>query len=293
MEHFVTHEPGYVAAQAQCGQTIVVELYPLKAGWTAFARYTGTGREERIDQLLPTELSQFAERSVLALLHDKPISSTVDRDNVLWSDSLRSTQRIRGRNHFVLGVGTRVRGGRFDTLVNDGNTRNSDPDKVEERLRVLTPMALTAGYRGQFEEYGVEALGEIDLGTALRAAANNPSGGHVDYGGSTGVVLHVLRYTNPRGVTSPYFGGGANFMLHWFRAIKPEEERGSTARSTLLGGGLDVDVVGGYEFMRASAISFFLQGELNLPAYVIRNENSDGKLNTWFPGASLRLGASF
>jgi hypothetical protein len=61
----------------------------------------------------------------------------------------------------------------------------------------------------------------------------------------------------------------------------------------LYGGGLDVDIVGGYEFMRASAISFFLQGEITLPAYLVRNENNDGRINTWFPGAALRLGANF
>ncbi|HEY5959572.1 MAG TPA: hypothetical protein VIV60_23620, partial [Polyangiaceae bacterium] len=107
IEHFVTHEQGFIASQNECAQTVTVELYPLKVGWTAFARYSGTGREERVDQLLPTELSQFAERSVLALLHDVPIGMTVDRDNVLWSDSLKSTQRIRGRGHLMLGVGTR------------------------------------------------------------------------------------------------------------------------------------------------------------------------------------------
>jgi hypothetical protein len=291
MEHFVTHEPGYVASQEGCTQRINVELYPLKAGWTAFARYSGTGREERVDQLLPTELSQFAERSVLALLHDVSISMTVDRDNVLWSDSLKSTQRIRGRGHVVLGVGTRVRAGRFNTLVNRGSSTSKDG--VDQRLRLFTPMALSVGYRGQFDQFGVEALAEMDLGAGLRAAAGNPSGGHVDYGGSGGVVLHVLRYTNPRGLTSPYFGAGANFAVHWFRAIKAQEHRSEDARSTLFGGGLDVDVIGGYEFMRASAISFYLQGELNLPAYVVRSENNDGRINTWFPGAAFRLGASF
>jgi hypothetical protein len=139
----------------------------------------------------------------------------------------------------------------------------------------------------------VEALGELALGTETRSANGNPSGGHIDYGGSTGVVLHVLRYLNPRGVTSAYWGAGANFGLHWFRAIKAQENRAQDARSTLFGGGLDVDLVGGYEFMRASTVSFYLQGELNLPAYVVRNENNDGRINTWFPGAALRLGASF
>jgi hypothetical protein len=290
IEHFVTHEPGFIAVQDGCAQRVTVELYPLKVGWTAFARYSGTGREERVDQLLPTELSQFAERSALALLHDVPIGTTVDRDNVLWADSLKSTQRIRGRGHLMLGVGTRLRAGKFDTL-NDSSTSNAD--QVQNQLRLFTPMALTLGYRGQFDAYGVEALGELDIGTGVTGVKHNPLGGNIDYGGSTGVALHVLRYLDPRGLSSPYFGAGATFALHWFRATRAQENRVIDSRSTLYGGGLDVDIVGGYEFMRASAISFFLQGEITLPAYVVRNENNDGRINTWFPGAALRLGANF
>ena len=48
-----------------------------------------------------------------------------------------------------------------------------------------------------------------------------------------------------------------------------------------------------YEFMRASMVSFFLQGELNVPAYAVRSENNSGAINTWFPGAALKLGAGF
>ena len=33
--------------------------WTLVQGWTVFARYSGTGREERIDRLYTTELSQF------------------------------------------------------------------------------------------------------------------------------------------------------------------------------------------------------------------------------------------
>ncbi len=290
IEHFVTHEQGFIASQDDCAQRVNVELYPLKVGWTAFARYSGTGREERVDQLLPTELSQFAERSVLALLHDVPIGATVDRDNVLWADSLKSTQRIRGRGHLMLGVGTRARAGMFNTLADNATTAN---DPVTRQFQLFTPMALTMGYRGQFDSYGVEALAELDIGTGVTGVKNNPRGGNIDYGGSTGVALHVLRYLDPRGLASPYFGAGATFALHWFRATRAQENRFNDVRSTLYGGGLDVDIVGGYEFMRASAISFFLQGELTLPAYVVRNENNDGQINSWFPGAALRLGANF
>jgi hypothetical protein len=290
LEHFVTHEQGFIAAQTGCAQRVEVELYPLKLGWTAFARYSGTGREERVDQLLPTELSQFAERSVLALLHDVPIGATVDRDNVLWADSLKSTQRIRGRNHLMLGVGTRLRSGMFDTVSDNSTAQN---EIVNQQLRLFTPMALTLGYRGQFDQYGFEALTELDIGTGVSGVKRNPSGGNIDYGGSAGVALHVLRYLDPRGLASPYFGAGATFALHWFRATRAEGNRLIDSRSTLYGGGLDVDLVGGYEFMRASAISFFLQGELTLPAYLVRTEDNDGRINTWFPGAALRLGANF
>ncbi len=290
-EHFVTHERGFVAASENCAQKIVVELYPLQIGWAAFARYSGTGREERVDQLLPTELSQFAQRASLALLHDVTISDTVDRDNVLWSDSLRSTQKIRGRNHFVLGLGTRLRGGYFDTAITE--TSNSRYGSVERSLRLFSPMAAMTGYRGAFDQYGIEALAQFDLGTSQVAAKNNPAGGHVDYLGSVGLVLHVMRYADPRGIASLYYGGGATFELVWFNAILPENQRYGDSRSTLLSGGLNADALIGYEFMRASSVSFFLQGELNLPAYILRSQNDAANLDTWFPGMKLALGANF
>jgi hypothetical protein len=291
LEHFVTHERGFVATSEGCTQRIVVELYPLQVGWAAFARYTGTGREERVDQLLPTELSQFAERASLALLHDVTIGETVDRDNVLLSDSLHSTQRIRGRNHFVLGLGTRLRGGYFDTVVTDATKANYGG--VERSLRLFSPMAVMTGYRGVFDQFGVEALAQFDVGTSQVAAKNNPAGGHVDYAGSLGLVLHVTRYADPRGIASLYYGGGATFELVWFNAIVPDIQRTGDSRSTLMGGGLNADAVIGYEFMRASAVSLFLQGELNLPAYMLKNQNDAASLNTWFPGMKLALGANF
>lgn len=291
-EHYVTHEQGFVSASEQCSQRVVVELYPLQVGWAAFARYTGNGREERVDQLLPTELSQFAQRATIALLHDKSIAETMDRDNVLWADSLHSTERIRGRNHFVLGVGTRLRAGYFDTAITDSSAANVG--STERKLRLFSPMLIMSGYRGVFDQYGVEALGQFEVGTNAVAAKKNPAGGHVDQSGAVGLALHVMRYTDARGISSFYYGAGATFELGWFRGIKPEADRqpGNTS-TTLYGGGLDVDLLAGYEFMRASAVSFYLQGELNLPAYMLKSEDEAATLNTWFPGAKLALGANF
>ena len=46
----ISHKPGFEAVQSGWVDTVTVQLYPLLDGWTPFARYTGTGREERIDQ---------------------------------------------------------------------------------------------------------------------------------------------------------------------------------------------------------------------------------------------------
>ena len=120
LEHFVTHERGFAAVEEGCQDELIVELYPLREGWTAFSRYTGTGREERVDQLYAAELSAYAERAVLAVLHDLPIAGTINRENVLRADSRRSTQQIRGTSHWVLGLGTQLRTGVFETAQDDG-----------------------------------------------------------------------------------------------------------------------------------------------------------------------------
>ncbi|RLB58123.1 MAG: hypothetical protein DRI34_05825 [Deltaproteobacteria bacterium] len=286
-EHFVTHEKGYEAVQEDCQERIVVELYPLTEGWTAFARYSGNGREERVDQLYAEEISQFAERAVEALLGDVPISATIKRDTVLRADSMKSAQRIQGTHHFILNLGTQVRGGRFDTAPADPTATVSDT------LRVFSPMTIAAGYRGRFENWGLEAVAQVGIGTSRTAAKSNQAGGHIDFGGDVGLALHFLHYLQPRGIHSFYWGGGANFELLWFSAIKPVGVRNDDDRSLLLGGGLDVDLLCGWEFMRASAVQFYLQGELNLPAYVIDNEDNYGAIHTWFPTLSVKLGISF
>ena len=288
-EHFVTHQPGYVAVGEKCAQRIVVELYPLREGWTAFARYSGTGREERVDQLFPSELSQYAERAVLALLEDVPISDTINRENVLKSDSQKSVQRVKGSNHFVLTVGTQLRGGMIDSAIEEGENAGG----VESKIRVFSPLKSGLGYRGRFESWGLEAMVHVGIGTQKTSINDNPQGGHVDLGGDAGLGVHFLHYFDPRGLTSFYLGGGATFELLWFRVIKDANHRGDDAHSTLVTGGLDVDGVLGWEFMRAAAVQFYLQAEINAPAYVAQTEDTYGSVRTWFPGVSLKLGVVF
>jgi hypothetical protein len=285
VEHFVTHESGYIAVREQCEETMRVEMYPLEQGWTVFARYTGTGREERVDQLFPDELSQFAERAVLALLHGQPISATINRDTVLRGDSKKSQQRIKGTHHFMLSLGTQLRGGNLASATAGGG--------AAQKIRLFSPMTISAGYRGKFENWGIESLAQVGIGTSKTALSRNPQGGVIDFGGDVGLALHFLRYFNPRGINSFYLGAGANFELLWFSAIKNVDRRLDGDRDTLLSGGLDVDLVAGWEFLRASSVQFFLQGEVSLPAYQIQTGSEHGGIQTWFPGLAVKLGVMF
>lgn len=285
LEHFVTHERGYQARQGDCQQTLTVELYPLVEGWTAFVRYSGTGREERVDILYGDELSQFAERAVLALLYGKPISTTIKRDTVLRADSKRAMQRIRGTNHFTMHLGTELRGGYLPTAQADGTTADS--------IRIFSPVALGLGYRGKFESWGIETTVGVGVGTSKIGLSENPAGGHIDYGGNLALSFHFLRYLNPRGLTSAYLGAGSTFELLWLYSIQKQSLGGYQYRDTLISGGLDVDLLMGVEFMRASRAQFFLQGGLTLPAYVVDNQEDASKVRTWLPGVTLKLGMMF
>lgn len=287
VEHFVTHERGFRAVTGGCAQRLDIELYPLAAGWTAFARYSGTGREERVDRLFPDELSQFAERAALALLYGKAISTTIKRDTVLRADSARAVQRIRGTNHLTIHLGTELRGGYLPTALANGT------GGVEEQIRVASPMLLGLGYRGKFESWGVDASVGVGVGTSKTGLADNSLGGHIDYGGNLSLSLHFLRYLNPRGLTSFYLGAGSSFEMLWMYAIRPQGQRSSEDRSTLFSGGLDLDLLLGVEFLRASRAQFFLQGGLVLPAYVVENEEGVARVRTWLPGISLQLGMMF
>jgi len=282
-EHFVTHEPGFVTEGAGCQQTIQVELYPLQEGWTAFARYSGNGREERVDRLHADELRAFAERAVLALLHDEPISSTINRENVLRADSQRSVQTVEPSHHFLVNVGTQLRVGSLDTARSDGT--------AGEAWRFLSPMTLGTGYRAKLESWGIEAVGHVGFGTSETALRKNPAGGHVDLGGVLGGGVHVHRYLDPRGLHSFYLGSGASFEALWFKIVEAANQGGG--RQTMWSGGLDVDLVAGWEFLRASSLQFYLQAELNLPVYVIDRSNEQGGVKTWLPGLGISVGVMF
>ena len=280
LEHFISHEKGYVSDNKDCPESINVEMYPLQGSWTVFARYSKNGREERVDRLFPTEFTQYAERVILALLYDVPISTTINRENVLTNDSKKSIQRIDGSKHVIFGLGTDLRAGFFNQL--DGS------DGVSEKLQIFHPMKGFIGFRSRYESWGLEFIANLGLGTSQTSTKKNLDGGHIDYALDAGASLHFLRYSNPRALSSFYYGAGSTVNIYRFSVIKPG---GNSQRSNLITGGLDIDVTAGWEFMRASEIQFFLQADVKIPTYTIRTENDYGSINTWMPGIGIKIGA--
>lgn len=285
LEYEVTHEPGYAAVQEGCKEHLVVELYALEDGWTVFARYSENEREEKVDRVALEEFVPLAQRMARALLYDVSISDTITRENVLEADSTSALKRVKGRGHFMLGMGTMVRAGYLDTA-------QEATAPVESELRVLTPLALQLGARYKLRSWGLDAFARVNIGTSTTGVHDNELGGHVDYGWGLGAGLRFLRYDDAPGISSLYYGGGADFELAIFQGIRSAESC-CDERESLVGGGLNLTALVGYEFLRSSSVHFFVQGELQIPTYWFNVEEKDSEIHTWMPGAVALVGMAF
>jgi hypothetical protein len=285
LEYEVTHEPGYAAVQKGCKEHLVVELYALDDGFTVFARFSENEREEKVDQVALTEFVPLAQRVARALLYDVSISDTITRENVLDADSVTALKRVRGRGHFVLGMGTMVRVGYLDTA-------QGALEPVARERRVITPLSLQAGLRYKMRSWGFDAFGRVNIGTSSTGVRDNELGGHVDYGWGLGAGIRFLKYADAPGISSLYYGGGADFELAIFKGIRARASYGDE-RENLVGGGLNLNALLGYEFLRSSVAHFFVQGELQIPTYQFSDEESYSEINAWMPGALAQVGVAF
>jgi len=286
LEYEVTHEPGFSAVDDGCEQRLTVELYPLEEGWTVFGRYSGTEREEKVDRALLDEFAELAQRLAFSLLRNRPITSTITRENVLRSDSETDLRTIDGTGHLLFGMGTEVRMARLPTA-------QGQMDPVVTENRILTPVSVRLGYRRKLRAWGLDAFSRVTLGTENTGVHKNDMGGHVDYTWSGLLGLHFLHYTDAPGVNSFYFGGGASFEVAVFGAIRPVDQRTLDTRDALVGGGLNLDLLAGYEFLRASSVHFYGQLEVDAPTYLIKTDNQSGAINTYMPGALAEIGIIF
>jgi hypothetical protein len=287
LEYEVTHEVGFSAVNEGCEQRMSVELYQLETGWTVFARYTGTEREEKVAHADIDEFVELAQRLAYALLRNRPVGQTITRENVLRADSERDLRTIDGTGHLVFGMGTEVRLARLPTAQGVGQP-------AADELRILTPASIQVGYRRKLKSWGFDAFGRFDLGTENTGIHQNDLGGHVDYSFSLMSGLHFLHYLDPPGINSLYVGGGASFELAFFDVVRPASARTLNGdRDSLVAGGLNVDLLIGYEFLRASSVHFFGQIELDAPTYIINTENDTGGVDTYMPGAVAQIGIIF
>jgi hypothetical protein len=291
VEHFVTHEKGYAAVQKGCSARIQIELYPFKDGWTVFARYTRRQQEEKVDILEYEEFPRFAERVVLALLYGKHIEDTANLKTVLKADSLREYRTIKGTHHFTFTLGSAVKVGMMPTAIKDPE----DPSGygLDQKWRVVTPLTFSMGYRGRFNAWGIDAYVRGGVGLNRSSILSNPGGGHMDVGGLFGVGLNFLRYHRPHGMMTFYYGAGALFDLTVFNVIRPEDTRAGDDRDQLTGGGLNLNAVIGFEFMRASPAQFYIQLVGSFPVYIFEIESEWSKLRTYLPEASAQVGIMF
>src|SRR5262249_25081547 len=117
--------------------------------------------------------------------------------------------------------------------------------------------------------------------------------GHIDYLTSVSTGLHFLHYFDAAGVTSFYFGGGAEFELAFFEAIRPLTARAAGERQLMTSGGLNLDLLVGYEFLRASSVHFFGQVDLEAPTYLVKSESDSGTINAYMPGVLAQIGIIF
>jgi len=289
VEHHVTHEPGFAAVESGCDERIDVELYPVGDGWTIFGRYSGFQREEKVDRVVYEELQKLAERLVLALLYDRSIDDTIRRTTVLEADSVEDIEQIRGKSHFAMQVGSTMA-----VPLPGIDTATGSEQLVEETLRVIAPVNLQIGYRGNFRAWGVDAFARLGLGAGNKAPRNNVLGGHVDHTVDVRLGMSLLFYLSPDTVNSWYLGTGATFDLSWYDVIKPRTYADDLEEDSLLfGGGLSATAIIGYEFLRTSEVRPMIQLELHAPAYLFSTENDFGALNAWVPAASLMAGVMF
>jgi len=284
IEYQVTHEAGFESVKSGCSQTLTVELYPVKHGWTVFARYSGNGREEKVDVVRLDELGTFAERVTTALLRDLSISQTLTRTTVLRADSETRVRRVQTRPHFLLAMGSTARMGKLPTAPNE-------TDPAVEQWRVETPLSFAIGARNKFRAWALDATVRLDIGLVERSARRSAGGGHVDYSAGGGLGLGFLAYADPDAVNTLYYGGGGSFEVSRYQSQGARDKTGyQPSPDGLWGGGLNVEGIIGYEFMRTSALHFFVQGTLSFPAYVFESENDQSRIQAYIPSAGALVG---
>jgi hypothetical protein len=114
--------------------------------------------------------------------------------------------------------------------------------------------AVGFGYRAEFDSFGIDV-------SFLNVQVSS-SGAYASAGATTGAVvkLEVLRFTNPVGNKTGYFGGGVGWGA-------TSIDDGTLDGAYGDGSGLEGDLTAGYELARASTVRLFTQVDAVFPLY--------------------------
>ena len=278
LEYSISHEKGFEHSQTQCTQKVVVELYHTSGAWSAFARYSGTSREEMVDRLYPTEIKSFSERIIPALFHNKSLKSTLNRNNVIGADSYKKNKKVKGESNMSVAIGASPRVGRFQTK--SGNSLKSEPI-------FYTATVIELGSKYRYEDWTVAAVMGGSFNPNLNSLLTEDKTGEVRFSHELGLGLHFMYSPNITGLKGIYTGGGGTFNMQTFKAF------GKYSDQNLYAGGMNLDILLGYEMFRVSKLGVFIQSEINLPTYIAQGRKTSGHVNTWTPGATLLAGVNF
>ena len=114
--------------------------------------------------------------------------------------------------------------------------------------------AVGFGYRAELDSFGLD-ISFFDVQVSS-------SNGNYSSGATTGSLLklEVLKFTNPVGNATAYFGGGVGWGGTDF-------EEGGFSDKSWSGSGLEGTLTVGYEFARATTLRVFTQVDTTLPFY--------------------------
>jgi hypothetical protein len=178
-----------------------------------------------------------------------------------------------------------------DTRVGLLPTAPNSTDPAVDRVRAETPLSFSIGARNKFRSWALDATGRLNVNLVQLASPRNAGGGHADYSVGLGFGLGFLAYADPDAVNTLYYGGGGSFEVMRYQTLGARQPNGDLpAPGGLWGGGLNVDAILGYEFMRTSALHFFVQGTLSAPAYVFESENDQTRVHSYIPSLNVQVG---
>lgn len=275
MEYTISHETGYISVKQNCDEVLTIELYAIPEGWSVFARYTGTAQEESVDKLKLDEIQSFSERIVQALFYKKEFQNTIDRYNVISSDSHKQLKKMKGERQafFAVGVSPRV--------------LKAGKDYNNRSIQFSNPFVVRLGSKYSYAHWTMQLHGHAGFNPNKSSLLATNTEGEARFAGEGGLGVQFLYTPQIKSLTGSYLGTGGTMKLQSYTVY------GQTQDQSLFGGGLDLDLISGWEFFRGTQREAFIQLELNLPTYLVQSRKANGFIDSWAPSMTALLGMNF